>query len=118
MNPPYSDISISQLYFNELEGLVKYGYKIEVPINKVFKWKEETLIATKQINGITIKIYIIPMPSHFWKIIIPTCVEQTCKITTGSGSIDEFLEKLEPIIPLIINDMIGIDYYDTPKRVK
>ena len=98
----------TKLYNGEIIGLRKLGYKIKIPTNTVFGHGDQKLIATKKFNKQTVKVFMLVYPAHFFEIIVPSIEGRIFKITTGSGSVEEYLEALEPAIDMMTKGMVVI----------
>lgn len=102
----------TRLYDWEVEGLIRLGYTLELPIDTIFQHSDKKLIATKKINGQTVKVYLEAWPAHFYYITVPTNEGHLYEITTGSGSAETYLEALESTLNLMTESMIGIKQLD------
>ncbi len=98
----------STFYPDEVSGLKKHGYHLEVPEDQIFHHLKQQLIATKRIGNRKIKIYITTAPCHFFTIEIPTTEKSIFILETGSGSIDKYLDNLQPTIELIQKSMLVV----------
>ena len=96
------------LYDQEVSGLKRLGYRLKIPAHTVFHYRETRLIATKQVGKNTVKVHMTAMPAHFFTIEIPTVEGNTFILKTGSGSIDDYLEQLQPAINLIQESMLTV----------
>lgn len=99
----------STLYDSEIVGLRKLGYTLMITKKATLRRMEKTLIAYKKIGDTKVEVYLTALPAHFAEIRVPIeGLNKTAVFGTGSGSIEEYLEKLEPILPRVINDMISV----------
>lgn len=96
------------LYDKEVSGLKRLGYSLKIPADTVFHHLEKQLIATKRIGRNTVKVYMTTLPAHFFTIEVPTIEGKTFLLKTGSGSIDDYLENLQPVIDLIQKSMLVV----------
>jgi hypothetical protein len=105
-------------YKGEVLAIKKYGYKLEVPENTIFKHLDKKRVATKKTPYGTIEIFMSTAPAHFFSFIVPTQEEKLFCIETGSGGLDDYLENMQTTIELINKSMVEINEqktkYDVP----
>jgi hypothetical protein len=102
------ETELEELYVTEEEWLKKNGYKI---VNRASKLHEKFLIAEKNTENGKIEIYGSFLPAHFFEIVVST-PEKKVVFSTGSGSLDEYMEKLIPVISGFLDDIIDIEVMD------
>jgi hypothetical protein len=95
-----------ELYVNEYQWLRDNSFRV---VNRASKklW-HRFLIAEKTVKGGKIEIYGIFAPAHFFEIKVTDRWGRCMVFSTGSGSLDGYMDKLMPVILGFLDNIIAI----------
>jgi hypothetical protein len=102
----------SKFYNGEVKALKQYGYKLEVSPDAVFQCHTSVLLATKK-SGFGDRISQVSItghfaPTHFYTFIIKSNEGYQFELSTGSGSLEEYLPDLDKAIGMIQTGMLTV----------